>query len=85
MHSAKTDQMLYNKVSTIIDEVTKKNKVTINIDSEGVSKVIEINSSAFVDAVNTNYRHLVTKLRSLFSRNENYVIQLTQQIAELPA
>ena len=84
MHSAKTDQMLYNKVSKIIDEVTKKNKVTINIDSEDVSKIIEINSSAFIDAVNTDYRHLVTKLRSLFSRNENYVIQLTQQIAELP-
>ena len=84
MHSAKTDQMLYNKVSKIIDEVTKKNKVTINIDSEDVSKIIEINSSAFIDAVNKNYRHLVTKLRSLFSRNDNYVIQLTQQIAELP-
>tara|TARA_Y100000591_G_scaffold174399_1_gene150641 strand:+ start:156 stop:1502 length:1347 start_codon:yes stop_codon:yes gene_type:complete len=84
MHSAKTDQMLYNKVSKIIDEVTKKNKVTINIDSEDVSKIIEINSSAFIDAVNKNYRNLVTKLRSLFSRDDNYVIQLTQQIAELP-
>ena len=84
MHSAKTDQMLYNKVSKIIDDVTKKNKVTINIDSEDVSKIIEINSSAFIDAVNKNYRNLVTKLRSLFSRDDNYVIQLTQQIAELP-
>ena len=84
MHSAKTDQMLYNKVSKIIDEVTKKNKVTINIDSEDVSKIIEINSSAFIGAVNKNYRNLVTKLRSLFSRDDNYVIQLTQQIAELP-
>ena len=84
MHSAKTDQLLYNKVSKIIDEVTKKNKVTINIDSEDVSKIIEINSSAFIDAVNKNYRNLVTKLRSLFSRDDNYVIQLTQQIAELP-
>jgi len=84
MHSAKTDQMLYDKIIKIIDETTKKNKVTINVDPESKSKVIKIHSSAFIDAVNTNYRHLVNKIRPLFSRNENYVIQLTQQVAELP-
>ena len=51
---------------------------------ESKSKVIKIDSSAFIDVVNTNYRHLVNKIRPFFSRNENYVIQLTQQAAELP-
>ena len=84
MHSAKTDQMLYDKIIKIVDETTKKNKVTINVDPESKSKIIKIGSSAFIDAVNTDYRHLVNKIRPLFSRNENYVIQLTQQLAKLP-
>lgn len=84
LHSAKSDQILYDNLDNWVVCALNNDQVEVKIDFRNQSNAIFIDSPEFHKAVKSNYRLLVNKLRSIFTKDDFPVIQVSDQVARLP-
>lgn len=84
LHTAETEQMLYDRIATWLAEAARAENITLELEHGGMTHQAEIESLALIGAAAPWYQHVASKLRALYRAGETPAIQITDRVARLP-
>lgn len=84
LHTADTEQMLYNRIAGWLAEAARAERVALELTHGGMTHQAEIESLALIGAAAPWYQHIASKLRALYRAGDTPAIQVTDRVARLP-
>jgi len=84
LHTADTEQMLYNRIAGWLAEAARAESVALELTHGGMTHQAEIESLALIGVAAPWYQHIASKLRALYRAGETPAIQITDRVARLP-
>lgn len=84
LHTAETEQMLYNNLAGWLATAASHDRVVLELQHGGLSHKAEIESLSLIGAVAPSYQLISSKLRALYRAEETPAVQVTDRIARLP-
>ena len=84
LHTAETEQSLYDNLSDWLARAARQERVTLELGHRGMSHQAEIESLALIGAAAPWYQQIASKLRALYRAGETPAIQITDRVARLP-
>ncbi|MCH7854498.1 MAG: FHA domain-containing protein [Proteobacteria bacterium] len=84
LHTAETEQILFNKLGKWLALAATDDVVELEIEFAGIRHCAEIESLSLIAAAAPYYQMIVSKLRALYRADEVPAIQITDRVARLP-
>ncbi|MEX0975546.1 MAG: FHA domain-containing protein [Woeseia sp.] len=84
LHTAETEQMLYNNLAGWLAIAASRERIALELQHGGLSHKAEIESLSLIGAVAPSYQLISSKLRALYRAEETPAVQVTDRIARLP-
>lgn len=84
LHTAETEQALYDNLSDWLAQAARGERVALELQHRGMSHQAEIESLALIGAAAPWYQQIASKLRALYRAGETPAIQITDRVARLP-
>lgn len=84
LHTAESEQMLYNKIAGWLAEAARAESIVLALTHRGMSHEAEVESLALIGAAAPWYQQIASKLRALYRAGETPAIQVTDRVARLP-
>lgn len=84
LHTAETEQMLLDRLGGWLAEATRRDRVSMQVESGSHTYEAEVESLALIGAAAPVYQQIAMRLRSLFRAEDVPAIQVTNRLARLP-
>lgn len=84
LHTAATEQMLFNRLAGWLEEAARSDRVHVTLEYGGIGHEADIESLALIGAAAPYYQRIASKLRPLFRAEETPAIQVTDRVGRLP-
>ena len=84
LHTAETEQLMQNYLSTWLSTAASGNTVQLEIEYRGITHKAELDSLRVAEAAAPVYQRIVSSLRALYRAEETPAIQLSDRAARMP-
>ena len=84
LHTADTEQMLQDSMSTWLMKASSARTVALEVEYRGISHHAEMESIELIAAAAPIYQNIVSGLRALFRAEETPAIQMSDRAARMP-
>lgn len=84
LHTARTEQMLMNRLGGWLTEASRSDQVAMELESSGTTYAASLESLSLIGAAAPFYQAIASKLRAIFRAEDTPAIQVSDRIARLP-
>jgi hypothetical protein len=84
LHTAETEQVLYDKLPAWLAAAATHDAVPLEVDYRGISHNAEVESLELIAAAAPTYHGIVSSLRALYRADETPALQLSDRAARMP-
>lgn len=84
LHTAETEQMLFNSLPGWLAEAARRDKIELELRQGGATYQAELESLALTGAAAPWYQRIASNLRALYRAGETPAIQSSDHVARLP-
>jgi hypothetical protein len=84
LHTADTEQALYNRLPGWLAEASGADKVMLDVEYQGISHHAELESLELLAAAAPIYHTIVSNLRAIYRADESPALQLSDRAARMP-
>jgi hypothetical protein len=84
LHTADTEQALYNRLPGWLAAASGADKVMLDVEYQGISHHAELESLELLAAAAPIYHTLVSNLRAIYRADESPALQLSDRAARMP-
>jgi hypothetical protein len=84
LHTAETEQMLFNNLAGWLATAASRERVVLELQHGGLNHKAEIESLSLIGAAAPLYQLISSKLRALYRADETPAVQVTDRIVRLP-
>ncbi len=84
LHTAETEQMLFNNLAGWLASAASHERVVLELQHGGLNHKAEIESLSLIGAAAPSYQLISSKLRALYRADETPAVQVTDRIVRLP-